>query len=431
EDEDLSNEFNYDDVSAGDLDYFAVAKAGILLFADHIHDQYLSSGWAATTWSWLMGIIGRSGQTLVDIVASIWSLASATIAKVKSVATDVWNGVKAAGQFILNAILTVIHGIIATVLEALIYAILTTLSALTGLTDVIYGSSIDLKQNGNVLVSIDTRYDAKGITLEFNDYDMVIPSPISLSGGPLEFETLSAGYSELLDNIGVGTELLAIWSILMVGIGLIIQVAPPGFASYIAVAGSMLVLTLGGILAEYKLMDQYAGEDKDRFIERTAAIHFGLGLGLLENAIKISNWSANSKIFNAFISLPIIGTLITKSNALLATSAMTTIYSFLKFSSLFFDGAQAAGSIVDIIDDPLQVTIDVAMPFIFGAIGTVFSRIPNMISSGIYKDALSGGKLFSTKIAPKSKIKSYSLPFFILSIIHLVAGIYFNIVTFI
>ncbi|MHA2277718.1 MAG: hypothetical protein ACXAC2_18200, partial [Candidatus Kariarchaeaceae archaeon] len=46
----------------------------------------------------------NSSSTLVDIVASIWSLGTNTIAKVKSVTTDVWNGVKAVGSFILDIV---------------------------------------------------------------------------------------------------------------------------------------------------------------------------------------------------------------------------------------------------------------------------------------------------------------------------------------
>ena len=81
---------------------------------NYIHDRYIENGpsWLKNTWNTIMG-----SQTLVDLVAGIWSLPLNTINKVKSVANDVLEGVKAGVKYLLDTILIpIIDGFVSTLL---------------------------------------------------------------------------------------------------------------------------------------------------------------------------------------------------------------------------------------------------------------------------------------------------------------------------
>ncbi|MHA2170665.1 MAG: hypothetical protein ACXAB7_12295 [Candidatus Kariarchaeaceae archaeon] len=89
----------------------------------HIHDTYLSSGWASTTWSWLMTTIGHSGWTLVNVIGSIWSGVSTAVTTINDGFQTAWSGIKSGIQFIANAVIQSILNGFRTITVKLIQGI--------------------------------------------------------------------------------------------------------------------------------------------------------------------------------------------------------------------------------------------------------------------------------------------------------------------
>ncbi len=56
-----------------------------MIFTDHIHDTYIAGGasWVQSMWDWLMGQLGRSGDTLVDIVADVFTGVASALQTIK------------------------------------------------------------------------------------------------------------------------------------------------------------------------------------------------------------------------------------------------------------------------------------------------------------------------------------------------------------
>ncbi|OLS26214.1 MAG: hypothetical protein HeimC2_15840 [Candidatus Heimdallarchaeota archaeon LC_2] len=61
-------------------------------------------------------------DTLVDLVAKIWILPGTVADKVKSVAQDAWNGIKAVGQFIIDTVIKAILDSIVLIFHKFISA---------------------------------------------------------------------------------------------------------------------------------------------------------------------------------------------------------------------------------------------------------------------------------------------------------------------
>ncbi|MCY3414884.1 MAG: hypothetical protein INQ03_24755 [Candidatus Heimdallarchaeota archaeon] len=103
---------------------------------NYIHDTYIgSTGWAST-WNWLMGQIGHSGWTLVDVVAGVFSGVSGALTAIKSSITEFAAGVKAGLEYIALTALTAIINVISQSLAELIKAMMISLTSLIGFTGI-------------------------------------------------------------------------------------------------------------------------------------------------------------------------------------------------------------------------------------------------------------------------------------------------------
>ncbi|MHA2170129.1 MAG: hypothetical protein ACXAB7_09580 [Candidatus Kariarchaeaceae archaeon] len=297
EDADLSEAFNYNDVSAGDLDYYAVAKAGILLFADYIHDQYISSkSWADTTWKWLMGRISgfNSSSTLVDIVASIWSLASATITKVKSVATEVWNGVKAVGQFIADFIVMLILDLIADIIVNIIHA--------TGklLEVAVPEFSISYPSDGVVFNGDDIKIyrNQKSLNLKLGEFEISLGNILGWAGKQLE--TLSASDVTITLNTIAKTS-VTVTSVLFSKNEADLRIAAALLGSIISVP---IIGWVDSILLDNNLIpneEQYKSEMKTFHGDAILSHLFSLALWGFEKAISFAILQVGGQIFKNLI----------------------------------------------------------------------------------------------------------------------------------
>ncbi|MCY3414327.1 MAG: LamG domain-containing protein [Candidatus Heimdallarchaeota archaeon] len=100
----LKDALNYGE-EGGTMNYAAVAKAGVLVFVDYIHDTYIDTDDYRGTWNWLMGVIGHSGWTLVDVVAGVFSGVSGALSAIKSTITEFAAGVKEGWEYFADNIL--------------------------------------------------------------------------------------------------------------------------------------------------------------------------------------------------------------------------------------------------------------------------------------------------------------------------------------
>ena len=118
----LTNSQNCYDDQAG-LNYLAVAKVGILVFAQYIHDTFIATGgWQESAWNGLMNIIGHSGWTLVDVVAEVFSGVSNAIGAIKQGISTLVDIIVEAGEYLMKEALKVlllsVEGIVSTLLIA-------------------------------------------------------------------------------------------------------------------------------------------------------------------------------------------------------------------------------------------------------------------------------------------------------------------------
>ncbi|RMG39277.1 MAG: hypothetical protein D6732_04335, partial [Methanobacteriota archaeon] len=100
-DDTLKNALNYGEPANGgtnELDYKAVAEAGILVFADWVHKTYIQPTALNTLWTAIKG----SSYTLTDLVAELFSGLSTVVSTVKAGVSAAWDGIKAGASFILR-----------------------------------------------------------------------------------------------------------------------------------------------------------------------------------------------------------------------------------------------------------------------------------------------------------------------------------------
>jgi len=96
----LKDELGYDS-STGDMNYFAVAKAALLVFAQWLHKTYIATNAGLNAlWNAVMG-----SQTLADLVAGIFTGVSSALASVKSGLEAAWDGIKSTGEYIIDSVL--------------------------------------------------------------------------------------------------------------------------------------------------------------------------------------------------------------------------------------------------------------------------------------------------------------------------------------
>ncbi len=134
------------------LQYAAVAKAGILVFTDYIHDTYIAGGtsWVQSMWGWLMGQLGRSGDTLVDIVADIFTGVSSALQTIKDNVGEFVDGVKDGMEYILESLMTEIAQGIGEFLKEVIISIgKILLSIFPNLPIILLNEGISI--NGNII----------------------------------------------------------------------------------------------------------------------------------------------------------------------------------------------------------------------------------------------------------------------------------------
>ena len=258
--------------------------------ANYIHNQFITNGpsWIKKTWNWLtQTIMGKSSDyTLVDVFADVFSGVSTAISKVKDVANQALNAVKAGLQYIANAVLALIYASIATGVNFFISSLFLTFDAL--INEVSYDGSANiptLNYNGNQF--------QLGLDSYFGGIDLFVGSEAVRFKSPLfnpSVETLGIGDFLGLSDVQIN---------LLTKLGLIEAISFPVLtgARYLyntpdprnhAIAAGLVTLSMiaQGISEIFLLMNAKSSfnNNNDEFkevIELSAYYHLGLAFGML------------------------------------------------------------------------------------------------------------------------------------------------------
>jgi hypothetical protein len=196
-DDSLRQELGYGDQGISSLNYQAAAKVAILTFANWVWHTYINPTWIKDLWV-VVAIVPSfsSTDTLVDVLNKIWNFAGATIANVKNSLTLAWEGVKSAGEFIMDGVLPLIYSSISTAINSLIFSIFTIFDNL------INEIEFDIIENKyylsmNKVINLNSLSDDEGLIVQLNENMLKIRGPLF---NP-EFETLSLTFSESQINL--------------------------------------------------------------------------------------------------------------------------------------------------------------------------------------------------------------------------------------
>lgn len=108
---------------------------------------------------------------------------------IRSSVTSFVDGVKAAGSYIMNAVLEVIHQFIAITVKTMLFAIFKTISMLDGNVVELLNNFICVKKQNTLVLTIDVQGVIKGIQFNVNNNVFIIKSPL-ISSTDLIYETL-------------------------------------------------------------------------------------------------------------------------------------------------------------------------------------------------------------------------------------------------
>ena len=143
--------------------------------------------WVSALWDAIMG-----DQTLADVVAGIFTGVTTALETVKKNLNAAWDGIKSAGEFIVDTVWEGILQTIAVSVRALSEAILAILPLfLPRATSVAPG----VIKFGDTVFNLDISSSGGGLAITFGDYSISIPNILSLISPP---ETLSLTSDQII-----------------------------------------------------------------------------------------------------------------------------------------------------------------------------------------------------------------------------------------
>ncbi len=270
------------------MNYLAVAKVGILVFADWLHKSFVAPNTALNAvWKAGMQTLGRSASdTLADVVNDIFGFAGSVMQTMKNAMQQAWDGIKAAGQFIADTVIAAIHATIKQVAIAALFAVFSILAELDGGQAIMVTDGVAIQQNGVSVLTLQFISDANGFNfIVNNDVGLRINSP--LRNPQHTFETLGVGdYIKDYDKALVG-----IWITVMTLVSLSLKVgesAPVDPKMYLAVIALTLGQTIVGIMSDFgidKKLRAWAIGDQKKFLDRVLLVHLGIGVSLISSVM--------------------------------------------------------------------------------------------------------------------------------------------------
>ena len=241
---------------------------------NYIHDTFIANGpgWIQSTWNWLMGVIGHSSWTLVDVVNGIWNLGSTAIDMVKDAANAALNAVKAGLEFIANFVLQ-------QIVESMVYIFKNFIFAMTDIVSAIDGTAVVTKtSNGAIINGNELSISRSGLGISFVFGDMQLNIGDILTNIDLDAETL--GISQFTTP----------FVITQLGTTVAVSLATRGpWPVTIASLGAMLVAFLYQISTFVKIKDYLKDtniisaqreEDKSQFLKFLGGLISGLFSGI-------------------------------------------------------------------------------------------------------------------------------------------------------
>ena len=327
-----------------------------------------------------------SGYTLVDVVADVFSGVSTAISKVKNVANQALNAVKAGLQFIANAVLLTIHQALAQMVLLGVFGIFKLISTMLNYGDVtLQGNSIIVSVSGNTKLTITILGDVEGIKLTANSLKLTIGSPLDPLHNGFDFESLGLNDGP---HWGLGMPIALAWGVVQFLILNQLSNLPAGsiasLGSYGQQTAILLGYTTGGFLSEliyYLLQSQ---DHKEILKDRFGSLHFGLAISLLSEIYsgETTTKSKYSQTMKNFQKIKYIGTLVKYSNEIYSSASLITVISGI------FEIIKLGDDLNDLINSIMSYSngwgsaqnVDTTLDVLFSVYGAFSGEIVHMTS---------------------------------------------------
>ncbi len=210
----LKNALNYGEPANGgtnELDYRAVAEAGILVFADWMHKTYIQPTALNILWTAVKG----SSYTLTDLVAELFAGLSTVVSTVKAGVSAAWDGIKTAGQFIADTVKVTVNLVLKEALKLMVKGLFLAVSSLIStITFEEQPDLLKLKTGTSSLVELGLASDSSGLYLEvlllaMPKFRLSLYDPVFLADFQTETLGLTSGQSmslvvQLANILGFG-----------------------------------------------------------------------------------------------------------------------------------------------------------------------------------------------------------------------------------
>ena len=373
-------------------------------------------------------MVKPSDYTLVDVVADVFSGVSTAIGKVKDVAHQALNAVKAGLQYIANAVILLINQAMKFVFDSGLNALLSVMSTLfPNLSFQQNSGKFQIFKNGLQQIEI-------GLELSNLDFDLTL-NQLHIKFGSMLFDT----HIESLSINPYGFETAFYWASSQALIGATLasvgksgQALSPG--TWSLVNGLIIGLFISGLLLESQLLKSFPTGSYDQNVlkDRLATLHFGMGLGILKDMFKDSaegypyqNTAKVSKIWSKTVAQGLMGSLITVANDILMLKKLNTFFILIAFLLKLKDIITGVEALYDAFTGIMQGNgdiselTDLAVTIIgFGYLGTKIGKLPQYFVSHYN----------SPQNPTKTTLKLFNPALQVVAWLHLVMGIIYTFV---
>ncbi len=257
------------------------------VFADFVYDRLLTMCVdVAGSWQqnlWVMGLIGHPGWVLVDFFFGVFSVTQDDLTTIKNDVTSFVDGIKAAGQYIVDTLKLVINAVIQILLKMIIKTFFFTMSTLIPQLSYDTVSGDKLKEGSSILLGLEVQFDVNRVYLiissdNLKNFKFSVLDPVFLSG--FKFETL--GGLSTPQSTALGLHLVDLIGHLAIQI--FAKPFPPTPETVGTLNFAVLAATLVNLIANIAPLITF-WDDKKRFQQVTGintVFHIIMGLSLLK-----------------------------------------------------------------------------------------------------------------------------------------------------
>ena len=157
--------FSKTESDPGNINWWAVAKLGMMFVADIIWDTYIDGkGWVTSLFSSVIG------GTLVDLVCDVLNGLAAAVSAVKAGVNVMVNAIESAYQFVTDLVLGLIFDLYANILQLIMFSLILGITPfIDQFSASIDGNDIIIQKEDTILRFAITSSGSKGICMKVNN----------------------------------------------------------------------------------------------------------------------------------------------------------------------------------------------------------------------------------------------------------------------